>query len=283
MPTASALAGTVLNPPPSGEVVHATAQSSAVNVEYDGILPETLRQFSSQRIASFKSWLRTVPFNYNEIRHSTLGHYMENEGDVRMYIEPAIILACWPIVLAMVGKDSRQFDMAIRSEKTLVQPQSRTRPDLSIFKLQRSRLAFTDSLNPELELLLTSVVEYKGPGVLRDIVSFGELAVGGVDNDDWDTATAQIRKYAELNNVNGVVVVDDKWLVYFHFTDPKDTGADCLYLVSSVGTPPPGFHPAMTARETFLLSAFNGLIAKNTSIRYVIRISSNITIHRVWL
>jgi len=109
---------------------------------------------------------------------------MESEGDVRMFIEQAIVLACWPIVLAMVEKDSRQFDMAIRPEKT--QPQSRTRPDLSIFKLQRSPLAVTDSLNPELELLLTSAVEYKGPGVLGNIISSGELAAG-VDNGDWDT------------------------------------------------------------------------------------------------
>jgi hypothetical protein len=263
MPSASILAATTLTPPPSGQIVGRAVQSSILNGEYDEILPETLVEVPDSDIADFRRFLATIPFQFAEIPLTTEGLYLENEADVRMFLEPALVLACWPIILAMVEKDGRDFDLALRAKKT--KAGTGARPDVSILKLYKPVSAGNGSVSLQLGPL--SAVEYKGPDVLGNVVKDQDLTLRRRDNDDWDTVASQLRKYAIRNKVKNVVVVDNRWLIYLHFTKATDIGAECRYVVSSIAGQG---RARMTARETLLFSIYNSLVDDTISLRYVI-------------
>lgn len=156
MPRAHEIAAVILNPPSSGPVVHNASESSVQNREYDVILENTLRTFSPQDVQSFRAWLESVPFNFDEITQTTTGRVFESEGDVRLFFEPAVIIACWPVILAMAPTvANRNYDLAFRSERTLG---DRSRPDISILKLLHGE-------NDTFTYSPISVVEFKATGV----------------------------------------------------------------------------------------------------------------------
>lgn len=197
MPRAHEIAAVILNPPPSGHVVHNTSESSTRNQDYDVILGNTLRTFPHQDVQSFRAWLESVPFDFDEITQTTTGRVFESEGDVRLFFEPAVIIACWPIILAM-APTNRNYDLALRSERTL---QNKSHPDISILKLLRGE-------NDNFTYNSISAVEFKDPGVLSRVCISGNINVNA--GDDWDTVSSQIRKYAVCNRIQNVVVVDDQ-------------------------------------------------------------------------
>jgi hypothetical protein len=198
--------------------------------DYDRILLETLVDVPDRDIANFRRFLGTIPFQFAEIPLTTEGLYLENEADVRMFLEPALVLACWPIILAMMEKEGRDFDLALRSEKT--KAGTGARPDVSVLKAYKPVSASNDSVSLKLSPL--SAVEYKGPDVLGNVVNDQDLTVRRRDNDDWDTVASQLRKHAILNNIKNVVIVDNRWLIYLRFTKATDIGAECRYVVSSI-------------------------------------------------
>ena len=94
MPSASTLAATTIQTP-SGHIVLGAPQSSALNFQFfSEIPPETLRPFPDHGITDFKNWLQTIPFQFDEIHQTIHGRYLDNEADVRMFLEPALALAC---------------------------------------------------------------------------------------------------------------------------------------------------------------------------------------------
>ncbi|KAA8904608.1 hypothetical protein FN846DRAFT_952283 [Sphaerosporella brunnea] len=263
MPSASILAATTLSPPPSGQIVARAFQSSILNAEYDEILPETLVEVANSDIADFRRFLGTIPFQFAEIPLTTEGLYLENEADVRMFLEPALVLACWPIILAMVEKDGRDFDLALRAG-------TGAQPDVSILKLYTPVSAGNGSVSLQLGPL--SAVEYKGPDVLGNVVKDQDFTLRRRDNDDWDTVASQLRKYAIRNKVKNVVFVDNRWLIYLHFTKATDIGAECRYVVSSIAGQG---RARMTARETLLFSIYNSLVDDTISLRDYITVPVN--------
>lgn len=214
MPRAHEIAAVILNLPPSGPVVHNASEFSVQDREYDVILENALRTFSHQDIQSFRAWLESVPFDFDEITQTTTGRVFELEGDARLFFEPAVIIACWPIILPMAPTvTNRNYDLALRSERTL---RDKSRPDISILKLLRGEND-TFTYNP------ISVVEFKAPGVFSQICISGNINVNA--GDDWDIVSSQIRKYAVCNQTQNVVVVDDQWGIFIHFRNPSDINA----------------------------------------------------------
>lgn len=237
MPTAEKLAGTTLHPPPSGLVTHPPSQSSASNVNHGEIISATLEMVGAADLAEFRAWLQSVQGTFAEILLCTMGMYFESEVDIRMFFEPGMILACWPIVLAMAEKDGRNYDWSLRSEKTMTS--SYCRPDVTISKMYGSTTQ--GYLNPaSLRLLPIRIVEFKGAGAFSAFMgASGQLHQLHLDDsDDWIVITAQIRKYSFENHVKDVLFIDDKWCIYVHFTDVEDLQASVQYLVA----PPLGPH-----------------------------------------
>lgn len=59
-----------------------------------------------------------------------------NQGDVRLFFEPGVIVTCWPGVLAMADPSSmHHYDMALWSEKSSATIGNATRPDISVLRL----------------------------------------------------------------------------------------------------------------------------------------------------
>lgn len=258
MPSASEIAAVVLDPPPSGPILQNASESSRRNHDYDVILGNTLRAFPHEDVQSFRAWLDSIPFNFNEITQTTMGRVFESEGDVRLFFESAVIIACWPIILAMApAAANRNYDLALRSEKTL---RGRSRPDISILKLLRGgNDAFT--YNP------ISIVEFKAPGVFSRVCISGNINVDAAD--DWDIISGQIRKYAICNQMQNVVVVDDQWGIFIHFSNPHDISAVCNYMIAPVGTRTTASNLSMALRELFLFSVFKNFLVQ-TQIRYAV-------------
>ncbi|KAL0640249.1 hypothetical protein Q9L58_000527 [Maublancomyces gigas] len=245
MPRAHEIAAVVLNPPPSGPVVHNASESPMRDQEYDEILGNTL------------PWLESIPFNFDEITQTTTGRVFESEDDVRLFFEPAVIIACWPIILAMAPTvANRNYDLALRSERTL---RNKSCPDISILKLLRGEND-TFVYNP------ISVVMFKAPGVFSQVCNSGNIDVNA--GDDWDIVSSQIRKYAICNQIQNVVVVDDQWGIFVHFSDPDDISAVCNYMVAPVGAGTS--NSPITLRELFLFSVFKDFLVE-AQIRYAIR------------
>jgi hypothetical protein len=260
MPSAAALASIILSPPPSGSHIHTAAVSTSNNHAYTEILPGTLEEFESQDITNFKAWLSSVPFEFADHHHHVQGYYMESEGDVRLYLESAIVLTCWPIILAMSDAVNRNFDWALRSEKTLAG--SGSRPDIWILQMTGS----INNADPRtLGMLPVTAVEFKAPGIFNRILASGQL--NAENSDDWSIVTAQIRKYAMRNSVSDILVMDNEWCVYLQFSDPESVEAACRYTVAPVGATPQGFNLTLTARELFLFAVYNGFLASQATLR----------------
>lgn len=152
---------------------------------------------------------------------------------------------------------NRNYDLALRSEKTLG---DRSRPDISILKLLRGE-------NDTFMYNLISIVEFKAPGVFSRVCSSGNINVNA--GDDWDIVSSQIREYAICNQIQNVVVVDDQWGIFVHFSDPDDISAVCNYMVAPVGAGTATSNFPVTLRELFLFSVFKDFLVEN-QIRYTI-------------
>lgn len=172
MPRAHKIAAVILNPPPSGPVIHNASESSVRNQEYDVIPGNTLRTFPHQEVQSFQAWPKPVPFGFDEITQTTTGGVFESEGDVRLFFE-LVVIACWPIILAMTPTvANRNYDLALRSDRTL---QGKSRPDISILKLLRGE-------NDTFTYSPVSAVKFKAPGVLSQVCVSGNINVNAGDD-----------------------------------------------------------------------------------------------------
>lgn len=150
------------------------------------IFPEILVQFPAQYIDTFKTWLQSVPFDFSGVtKYSRSLSGVGGPGDIRRFFEPAIIVACWPIILRSSG----------------------SRPNIWILKL----IGNSNVNSPNQPMLSTSPVStlvFKALGVFGRIFESGLL--DATSSDDWDVATTHIRRYVVCDGVSGFVLMDSK-------------------------------------------------------------------------
>src|SRR5467141_706132 len=115
-------------------------QSSRANDLYLPIEMDMLVEITAEDIAEFRRYLRTIPFLYNDLVPSILGRQLKTEADVRMYFDSSIVLAVWPVALAMVPT-VRTADLMLTSEKTYSNAENSSCPDERI-------IAYDDDANP---------------------------------------------------------------------------------------------------------------------------------------
>jgi hypothetical protein len=249
MPSASVLAATNLAPLRARTI--SSSQSAFVNDDFCEIYVNTATPVPAAEIQAFRSYLATIPFDFHDCRQYTMpGHMLDSEGDVRLFLESAAVLPCWPVALSMVPA-ARQFDLHIRSERSL---DHGNRPDISVMYTLNGAPIFHPFL----------AIQFKGPGVL----SFCRNGIPTNDCDDWVDVTTQLRKFACINGFSHAVVMDGCHALYFHFTDPNDEDATVRYMMASVSGGPVGFSDVVTARELLLFSFFMSL-ARITPARLV--------------
>jgi hypothetical protein len=152
MPSASVLAATNLVVPPVPRYVSAHA-SSYTNEDHFEIFPHTTTPVPQPEMLRFRSYLNTIPFDFHDHQPAIVGRMLESEGDVRLFLESAAVLPCWPIALSMIPA-GRNFDLNLRSGKNYA---DRNTSDLSVLS------AITVAGGGTVPLL---VVEFKGPGAL---------------------------------------------------------------------------------------------------------------------
>ena len=143
-------------PPPPIRATSNPSQSTVSNNDYGPIEMEMLVEIPPEDIAGFRHYLQTIPFLYNDLVPSILGRQLVTEADVRMYFDASIVLAVWPVALAMVPI-VRTADLVLTSENTYNSPEHSSRPDVSI-------VAYDGTADqPPI-----GHIEYKGPQGLED-------------------------------------------------------------------------------------------------------------------
>jgi hypothetical protein len=88
-------------PRPPIRAVLQPVPSSVSNDDYEEISVDTLVQVPEEDIQAFRDYLQHIPFRYNDVIPSVLGRHLEKEGDVRLFFDSSIVLAVWPVALAM--------------------------------------------------------------------------------------------------------------------------------------------------------------------------------------
>ncbi|KAA8910902.1 hypothetical protein FN846DRAFT_937405 [Sphaerosporella brunnea] len=250
MPSASVLAATNLVPPPAR--TNTSIQSFYANDDdLCEIYVNTTTPVPAAEIQTFRSYLATIPFDFHEHQYTMPGHILDSEGDVRLFLESAAVLSCWPVALSMVPA-TRQFDLHIRSEKSFDEG---NRPAISVLY----------DLNGTRNFLPFLAIEFKSPGVL----SFCRNGIPNYLCDDWVNVTTQLRRYACINGFNQAVVMDGCHALYFHFTDPDDEDATVRYMMASISGGPVGFNHVVTARELLLFAFFTALARISPTRDYI--------------
>jgi hypothetical protein len=150
MPSASVLAATNLAPPTARTI--SSSKSAYVDDKFSEIYVGTATPVPVAEIQTFRSYLATIPFDFHDHQYTMPGHMLESAGDVGLFLESSTVLPCWPIALSMVPA-ARQFDLHIRSEKSLV---NGNRPDISVLYTLNGAPIFHPFL----------AIQFKGPGVL---------------------------------------------------------------------------------------------------------------------
>ena len=125
------------------------------NLLFDPLALEELLPFSTEEIEVFRQWLASVPFQFSPLVQPVKGWHCDSKGDVRSFLEPAIILTCWPIILSMVPEnpnDHTFHDLALRMERNETMNYS-SKPDISLLRLTSGQ--------EDLALKTLSIVEFK--------------------------------------------------------------------------------------------------------------------------
>jgi len=188
--------------PPRVGLVMTAKDSAPGGVNFDEIEAGTLSPVSTSDFAEFKAYLMTIPFDFANVTTVTVGLDLHSEAGVRLFYEANAILACWPIALAMIPAD-RNYDLVLQSEKPLL---NISRPDITISAVRPgvSGAAGVDLL----------CLGFQCPGTCKFAGNSDQPS-----SDDWDIVARQVRKYAVLHCVSVVLLMDDKYCLYFEFED----------------------------------------------------------------
>jgi hypothetical protein len=238
-------------PRPPIRAVSQPVSSSVSNDFYEEISLDTLVEVPPENIQSFRNYLRGIPFRYNDIIPTVLGRHLERDGDVRLFFDSSIVLAVWPVALAMTPT-IRAADLVLTSEK----PYNSSRPDISV-------LAYSGE--PTATATAVAKIEIKGP---QGLAAFRPVIQSVLDNRviaqpvSWTLVTRQLRKYAQM--CRSVLCSDGSDAYVFIF--PPDESEETIYFLWSWadGTGP------LTLREAVLFSIYCGIrLNAPFELRYV--------------
>ena len=101
MPSASVIASMDLISPPILAYCK-PGMSTDANAGYPEVLPPSCSLVPIHHMQSFREYLGTIPFDFTDYQPPVFGRGLESEGDVRLFLEPAAVLTCWPIAVSMV-------------------------------------------------------------------------------------------------------------------------------------------------------------------------------------
>jgi hypothetical protein len=228
-------------------------QSSRANISFLPIEMEMLVEIPAEDIVEFRHYLWKIPFLYNDLVPSILGRHLKTKADVRMYFDSSIVLAVWPVALAMVPT-VRTADLVLTSEKTYSNAENSSRPDESI-------IAFDDDVNSPI-----AQIEYKGPQGLKAFSNvfraWSEETSIQLPNS-WNMVTRQLRKYAEITECRTILCSDGSDAYIFVFPDADEPSEDVHFLHAS------NDGGALTLREAVLYLVYNGIkLSYSFTLRY---------------
>ena len=171
-----------------------------------------------------------------------------------MFFESSILLAVWPVALAMVPT-VRDADLVLTSENTYHSVHS-SRPDISI-------IAYDGTEYPK----TVAQVEYKGPRALeafRNVVRAESERRNIIPPEEWTTATRQLRKYAKDTGCRFILCSDESGGYIFVF--PRNESSEQVHFLwaSNDGT------GSLTLREAVLFLIYLGINFNSPfTLRYV--------------
>lgn len=275
MPRLANLLSVVLNPP-SNLVPESAAEAPGPTPPdyFQGIPSGTLHVLTPANYGPFREWVATVPFSLPDTEQ-------EQVCSLRTFFELGVVTPCWPGVLAMADPSpSRGYDLALMTGSSTATSATAFHPDICVMRV----LDDGDEANPHTELESLTGVEFLAVDALTSICdpSYGSdysLGGGGLlaghvldSSPAWRVLTSRLRKYAVLGDFRHLIVADDRWAIYFGFSDPATTESSVRYAVTSTGgasgtrTRAAG---GLTLREMFLLSVW-AACAEYGLIRYSI-------------
>jgi len=248
---ASLLASRRPQPPPIRAFSDPTP-SGPVNDAYSEIDPQTLREISSEEIEEFRDYLRTIPFRYNDLEPSVLGRHLNTEADARLFFDSSILLAVWPVALAMVPI-VRNVDLVLACENRYRRVNS-SLPDTSIIMYDGNTNVGTVAL-----------IENKGPQGLREFKNLVRPESEGravMTSTDWDIVTRQLRKYAEESGCQRILCSDESDAYLFVFPADESSEEVGFLHASNDG------NGTLTLREAVLFLIYIGI---NDTSRFTLR------------
>ncbi|KAN0074811.1 hypothetical protein V8E54_007422 [Elaphomyces granulatus] len=199
--------------------------------------------FAAKAIQSFRNYLRGIPFRYHDVILTPLGRQLKKEGDVRLFFDSSIVLAVWPVALAM-PPTIRAADLILTSEELY----DSSRPDMSV-------LAYSGPAAGQPTAV--AQIEIKGP---QGLAAFRPVIQSVLDHRaievpaDWIVVTRQLRKYAQ-DTLCRTVLCSDGFDTYV-FIFPPDESEETIYFIwswsDSASSP-------LTLREAVLFSIWSGI------------------------
>jgi hypothetical protein len=230
------------------------AQSSVSNTLYEAISVDTLAEIPPGYIEDFHHYLRTIPFLYNDLVPSVLGRQLVTEGDVCMFFGSSVLLAVWPVALAMVPT-VRVADLVLTSEKTY-DSVHQSRPDASI-------IAYGGTMDST----AVAQIEYKGPRALEALRNVIRAWLEGTSiqiPESWNTVTRQLRKYATVTRCRSILCSDGSDAYIFVFPADESSEEVQFLQASDDGT------GSLTLREAILFLIYLGIHMNSPfTLRYV--------------
>lgn len=253
--------------PPALRDAWAGAWSNA-NYEHSPLNQKSLQAIPQEDVEEFKSYISTIPWDFGSFEPSIDGRLISSEADVRQFVDSAIILPAWPVILAMVplpahGDSKRGYDLVLKNEQSL---DGSSRPDEAIAR------ASVDSGRSWFRPIV--LIELKGPGVLSSLESMG----GGnmPESDDLMSVTRQLRKYSVEGRTPTLFVMDNTHALYLRFSDATDENDSVEFAVASSGADKDRF-PTFTIRELFVFSAWRSFSDLNIVPRFALSIDFHST------
>ena len=228
-------------PRPPIRAVLQPVPSSVSNDDYEEISVDTLVKVPQADIQSFRDYLQHIPFRYNDVIPSVLGRHLEKEGDVRLFFDSSIVLAVWPVALAMVPT-IRSADLILTSEKLY----NSMRPDISV-------LAYDGQQPPT----AVAQIEVEGPQGLAAFRPIIQSVLDGrviAEPAPWIQVTRQLRKYYERSGCRSVLCSDGSDAYVFLFP-PIGSEEETIYFLWSWS----GGRGPLTLREAVLFSIYYGI------------------------
>jgi len=231
------------------------APSTPANDDYEEISLDTLFKIPTKDIEEFHDYLRTIPFSYKNLAPSILGRQLMTEADARMFFDSSILLAVWPVALAMVPTE-RDADLVLMSEKTYHGVRS-SPPDVSI-------ITYGGAPN---EYPTVAQIEYRGPRALeafRNVIRAISEGRTIIPPTNWEVVTRQLRKYATETRCRSILCSDESDAYIFIF--PIDESSERVYYLhaSNDGT------GSLTLREAVLFLIYAGIRLNSPfTLRYV--------------